>query len=56
MQANFNSALPTPSESKMHFKARAKVVRLVHLYQFKFGEFFAKYEEAFFQTIWNLVE
>jgi hypothetical protein len=29
-------------------KARAKVVRLVHLYTFKFGEHFNNYFDAFF--------
>ena len=36
-------------------KAKAKVVRLVHLYQFKFGEYFAKYMDVFFQKIWEII-
>ena len=35
------------------FKARAKVVRMVHLYQFKFGEHFESKEQQFFQKIWE---
>lgn len=35
------------------FKARAKVVRMVHLYQFKFAEFFEKQADLFFGKIWE---
>ena len=37
------------------FRAKAKVVRLVHLYQFKFGEYFATHADLFFQSIWQVV-
>lgn len=33
-------------------KARGKVVRLVHLYQSKFAEYFKDYQNLFFQNIW----
>ena len=36
-------------------KCRHKAVRLVHLYQFKFAEFFLTYSEFFFQKIWQMV-
>ncbi len=36
-------------------KAQTKVVRLVHLYQSKFGEYFKQYQDHFFQQIWALV-
>ena len=39
----------------MLFKARAKVVRLVQLYQFKFGEYFDKHQDVFFQKIWDQI-
>ena len=35
------------------YKARAKVVRLAHLYQFKFSEEFGNYADKFFQKIWD---
>lgn len=34
------------------FKMKGKVVRLVHLYLFKFGEYFVNYQDACFQAIW----
>lgn len=37
------------------FKARAKVVRMVQLYQFKFSEYFEKHADIFFQKIWEQV-
>jgi Cse1 len=36
-------------------KCRQKSVRLVHIYQFKFGEFFQKYSNFFFERIWGMV-
>ena len=36
-------------------KSRAKVIRLVHLYQSKFLEYFDKYQDTFFQNIWSLI-
>ena len=37
------------------YRARAKVVRLAHLYQFKFSEHFEKYSNTFFEKIWNQI-
>ena len=37
------------------YRAQAKVVRLVHLYQFKFAEDFQNYGEHFFKEIWDIV-
>ena len=37
-------------------KARGKVVSLFYLYNFKFSEYFVKYEAQAFQAIWSLVE
>ena len=37
-------------------KGKAKVVRLVHLYSFKFGEFFATYYKGFFDKIWGMIQ
>ena len=37
------------------YKARAKVVRLVQLYQFKFAEYFESHADGFFQKIWEQV-
>lgn len=36
-------------------KCRQKVVRLVHIYQFKFNEFFQKFSQYFFEKIWTMV-
>lgn len=36
-------------------KCRQKAVRLVHIYQFKFHEYFAKYSQFFFERIWGMV-
>lgn len=36
-------------------KARAKVIRLVTLYQSKFLEYFKGYQDKFFQVVWGLV-
>lgn len=36
-------------------KCRQKSVRLVHMYQFKFSEFFQKYSQFFFDRIWGMV-
>jgi Cse1 len=46
---------PSSQEIKELIKCRSKVVRLVHLYQFKFGEHFAQYQQHFFQKIWQMV-
>ena len=37
-------------------KARGKVVSLIYCYNFKFGEFFQKYTDPMFQSIWQLIE
>ena len=37
------------------YKARAKVVRLAHLYQFKFSEHFEGYADTYFQKIWDQI-
>ena len=37
-------------------KARGKVVSLLYLYNFKFSEYFTKYEVQAFQAVWSLVE
>ena len=47
--------LVTAKDFECLFKARAKVVRLVHLYHFKFGEFFTAKADAFFQKIWDQI-
>ena len=31
------------------------MVRLAHLYQFKFGEHFEKYQDVYFQKVWEIV-
>jgi hypothetical protein len=36
-------------------KCRQKAVRLVHIYQFKFNEFFQSYTALFFEKIWGMV-
>lgn len=36
-------------------RCRQKAVRLVHMYQFKFNEFFAKYSQYFFERVWGMV-
>ncbi len=36
-------------------KCRQKAVRLVHIYQFKFNEYFQKYSQYFFLKIWDMV-
>ena len=36
-------------------KCRHKAVRLIHLYQFKFAEYFQNYSQFFFQKIWGMV-
>mmetsp|Transcript_31763 Transcript_31763/g.31041 ORF Transcript_31763/g.31041 Transcript_31763/m.31041 type:complete len:181 (-) Transcript_31763:1676-2218(-) len=38
------------------YRCKGKVVRLVHLYSFKFGEHFQAYVEVFFQKIWGMIE
>ena len=37
-------------------KARGKVVSLLCLYNFKFSEYFVKYEQEAFQAIWSLID
>ena len=37
-------------------KARGKVVSLLYLYNFKFSEYFVKYDGQAFQAIWSLIE
>lgn len=37
-------------------KARGKVVSLICLYNFKFSEYFTKYEQQSFQAIWSLID
>lgn len=36
-------------------KARGKVVSLVYLYTFKFGEYFGQYQDPMFQAIWQMI-
>lgn len=36
-------------------RCRQKAVRLVHMYQFKFSEYFAKYSGFFFERVWAMV-
>lgn len=43
------------SDAEKLFKARAKVVRMVHLYQFKFAEYFEKQADMFFGKIWEQI-
>jgi len=37
-------------------KARGKVVSLVYLYTFKFGEYFKDYSDPMFECIWQAIE
>ena len=37
-------------------KARGKVVSLIYLYNFKYGEYFRPYSEPMFQAVWSLIE
>ena len=37
-------------------KARGKVVSLIYLYKFKFGEHFQQYQEDMFMSIWGAIE
>lgn len=37
-------------------KARGKVVSLIYLYNFKFGEHFQQYQEDMFMSIWGAIE
>jgi len=37
-------------------RARGKVVSLIYLYNFKFGEYFREYQDPMFQAIWSLIE
>ena len=37
-------------------KARGKVVSLVYLYTFKFGEYFKEFRDIMFQNVWQLIE
>jgi hypothetical protein len=36
-------------------KCRQKAVRLVHMYQFKFHEYFGAYSQPFFERVWGMV-
>jgi exportin-2 (importin alpha re-exporter) len=45
----------TPVDREAVYRTKAKVVRLVHLYQFKFGEYFATHADIFFQAIWQVI-
>jgi hypothetical protein len=45
--------IQSAKDREILFRARAKVVRLAHLYQFKFSEHFEKYANIFFEKIWN---
>ena len=47
--------LSSAPDYEMLFKARAKVVRLVHLYQFKFVEYFESKQNEFFNKIWEQI-
>jgi len=37
-------------------KARGKVVSLIYLYSFKFGEYFRQYSDPMFQAVWSLID
>lgn len=37
-------------------KARGKVVSLIYLYSFKFGEHFNNYKDPMFQAVWQMIE
>lgn len=52
LEADFSSLAKVPNEI---VKCRAKVVRVVHVYQFKFAEFFSKYQSYFFGKIWDMI-
>jgi len=52
LDADF-AQLRSPQDCQRLFKARAKVVRLVQLYQFKFSEYFESKQDVFFQKIWE---
>ena len=45
----------TPAQFERFYRARAKVVRLVHIYMFKFNDFFQEKQDAFFQKIWEQI-
>jgi len=53
LETNFPKLPQVPSEL---VKSRAKVIRLVHLYSFKFGDLFLNYIQIFFTKIWGLIE
>lgn len=36
-------------------RSRSKVVRLIHIYSFKFQEYFGNYQSGFFQSIWGMI-
>jgi hypothetical protein len=52
LESDFSGLPKVPIEI---VKCRAKVVRVVHIYQFKFSEFFSKYQSYFFGKIWDMV-
>ena len=37
-------------------KARGKVVSLIYLYTFKFGEYFKEFSDGMFQNVWQLID
>lgn len=49
---DFNK-LKTPSSQLP--KCRAKVIKLVRCYSFKFGEHFSQYIQPFFEKIWTII-
>ena len=52
IQSNFSSMGKTPSEV---VKCKAKAVRVIYIYQFKFSEFTQNYAQWFFQEVWSMV-
>eukprot|EP00354_Favella_ehrenbergii_P012447 CAMPEP_0170454382 /NCGR_PEP_ID=MMETSP0123-20130129/2653_1 /TAXON_ID=182087 /ORGANISM="Favella ehrenbergii, Strain Fehren 1" /LENGTH=160 /DNA_ID=CAMNT_0010717077 /DNA_START=701 /DNA_END=1183 /DNA_ORIENTATION=- len=52
---DFTQLQVSPKEQECLYKARAKVVRVVSLYQFKFSEYFESKQDEFFQKIWEQI-
>jgi Cse1 len=47
---------PTPQSVPSYLvKCRSKAVKLIHLYQFKFNEYFQNYSADFFSKIWAMI-
>lgn len=52
LETNFPKFQRVPDQL---IKCRSKVIRVVHLYSFKFGEEFKGYMNFFFEKIWGLI-